>query len=354
MSHSVHRLTRTPVLVLLAALVAATLTACAGTAEPGTGGASPADPSSAGASAGGTSYPLTLTTPYGTTTLEAKPERVAVVGPVGDLDNVMVLGVVPVLAPKFQTSWPWLDDAAVAKIEKTYEADQSNGGSLPFETVAASNPDVIIAITDTGLEDNYDKLAKIAPVVALPDKPTSNEVDWEAALRLIGSALDRNAEAEQQITTTRELITTTAAANPAFAGQSITFAVSYGADGISYFNYGGSPAEKLLTGLGFAPGTSAAKFTADNFMVPAENLPLLDSDVLLVNFNTGADGQQALESSKLFQQLEVVKNGHYLGLLPTEPGASPLAWSLARPSALNLQWSIGELTPKLAEAVAGS
>lgn len=352
MSRLIHRL-NTRVLALVAALLATTaLTACNssqnGTAEPA------ASEAASSAAASSTTYPLTLDTPYGTTTLEAKPERVAVVGPVGDLDNVMSVGVVPVLAPKFQTSWPWLDKAAVAKIETTYEADQGDGGSLPFETIAASTPDVIIAVTDTGLEKNYDKLAKIAPVVALPDKPTSNEVDWEASLRLIAKALDRSAEAEQQITTTEQLIASTKEQNPEFAGKSITFAVSYGPDGIAYFNYAGSPAEKFLMDLGFAAGVNAGDFTSENYLVPAEQLPKLDSDVLLVNYNTGEEGKKALESNKIFAQLEAVKSGHYLGLLPTEPGASPLAWSLARPSALNVQWSINELAPKLAQATKGS
>lgn len=76
--------------------------------------------------------------------------------------------------------------------------------------------------------------------------------------------------------------------------------------------------------------------------------------MLIVNYNGGETAKKDMESSKIFQQLSAVQSGHYLGLLPTEGTSSPLAWSLARPSALNLQWSIEYVEPKLAEAVKGT
>jgi iron complex transport system substrate-binding protein len=338
---------------LAALLILVPLAACNSSAdsslEAGAGGESVG-------SAGGTNYPLTLPTPYGSTTLEAKPERVAIVGPVGDVDNVMALGVIPVAAPKYSTTWPWLDQDAVAKIEKTYETAQASGDtSIPFETVAAATPDVIIAITDTGLEKNYAKLSQIAPVVALPDKPTANEVDWEAALRLTGTALDRSETAEEQIAATEAKIAETKQAHPEFAGKSVSFAVNYGADyGITYFNYAGSPAETFLTDLGFTAGANAADFTATDNKVSAEQIPLLDSDVLVVNYNGGEEVKQEMESDNMFRQLRAVQSGHYVGLLPTEGSSSPLAWSMARPSALNLQWAIADVAPHLATAAEGT
>ena len=258
--------------VLAALLLTATFAGCNASADSGSDAGPSADET---ATAEGTSYPLTLTTPYGTTTLEKKPERVAVVGPVGDLDNVLALGVTPVLAPESQTTWPWIDQTVASKIETKYATGQGGGDTtLPFETVAASTPDVIIAITDTGLEKNYANLSKIAPVVALPDKPSASEVDWEAAIRLVGQALDRNTEAEQQITKTEELIAKVKQDNPEFAGKSITFAINYGAEyGVAYFNYAGSPAETFLTNLGFAPGKNAGEFTGQNNQVRAEQIP---------------------------------------------------------------------------------
>lgn len=339
--------------VAAALLLTATVAGCNASAggSPESGGTA-----SESTAAGGTSYPLTLPTPYGTSTLEARPERVAVVGPVGDLDNVLAVGVTPVFAPKLQTTWPWIDQSVASQIESTYESGQGGGEpTVPLEKVAASDPDVIIAITDTGLEKNYANLSKIAPVVALPDKPSASEVDWEAAIRLVGRALDRSAEAEEQITRTEDLITKAKEANPDFAGKSITFAVNYGADfGISYFNYAGSPAETFLTNLGFAAGKNASSFTAKNAQVSAEQIPLLDSDVLIVNYNGGEATKKQMETNKIFQQLTAVQSGHYLGLLPTDGTSSPLAWSLARPSAMNLQWSIEYVEPKLAEAVKGT
>lgn len=293
-----------------------------------------------------TSYPLTLKTPYGSTELPAEPKRVAIAGQVGDSENTLSLGVIPVLAPDFQLTWPWIDDDAKSKIEKQYEGKTE--GDLPMEQFAESRPDVIIATSDTQLKTHYEKLSKIAPVVAFPDKAASTQFGWKSSIRLIGKALNRNAEAEDQIKKTDDLISKTVADHPEFKGTSISFTINYGGDfGMTFYNGKGSPGEELLTSLGFDPADHADKFTGERPDVSAENLTLLDSDIVVVNYNAGEADKKKLEANKIFANVPAVKDGRYLGLLP-DGNKSPLAWSLARPTPANLQWSINYLIPKLA------
>lgn len=324
-------------------------TGCNSSATESAAPASEPESSNPGDRSGGqqqTSYPLTLKTPYGSTILKSEPKRVAIAGQVGDAENVLSLGVIPVLAPDFQLTWPWIDADARSKIETQYPGKTDS--ELPLEQFAASRPDVIIATSDTALKEHYEKLSEIAPVVAFADKAASTQFDWKKSIRLIGKTLNRSAEAEKQITATNDLIKKTQSDHPEFSGKSISFTINYGSGyGLTFYNGTGSPGEELLTSLGFDPATHADEFTGERPEVSLEQLSLLDSDVMVVNYNAGEADKKKMEANKIFAQVPAVKGGRYLGLLP-KGNKSPLAWSLARPTPANLQWSINDLVPQLA------
>jgi iron complex transport system substrate-binding protein len=309
----------------------------------------PESAATSGSAASGTdetNYPLTLKTPYGTSVLKSQPRRVAIAGQVGDSENVISLGVIPVIAPKFQLQWPWIDADVRSKIKNQFESGADS--EVPMEELAAAHPDVIIATSDTKLADHYQKLSKIAPVVAFPDKAASTQFDWQQSIKLLGKALNRNAEAEEQITRTKDLIAKAESDHPEFDGTSISFTIDYGeGNGMTFYNGSGSPGEEFLQQLGFAAADNADKFAGERPQVSQEQLPLLDSDVVVVNYNTGAAEKEKVEANRIFQNIPAVKDGRYLGLLP-QGGTSPVAWSMARPTAINLQWSINYLVPKLA------
>jgi iron complex transport system substrate-binding protein len=339
---------RWPALIASAVILIAGLTGCNSSANDA--GAEPAPEAQASSSSeGGTSYPLTLETPYGSTTLESEPTRVAIAGQVGDTENVMSLGVVPVLAPAFQLTWPWIDETAKGQIEQTYEG--SSDSELPFETIAAAKPDVIIATSLPTLEQDYDKLAAIAPVVAFEESAGSTQFDWRDGITLIGEALNKSEEAEAQIAKTDDMIASVKEDHPELAGKSISFSIMYGEGTFTFYNGADSPGEQFLTDLGFAPADNADQFTGERPNISPEQIPLLQSDIVVVNFNGGEADKSELADNKLFANLPAVKQGNYLGLLPMGE-SSPIAWSMARPTAINLQWSIDYLVPQLAE-VAG-
>ena len=335
----------TPLVIIAVALTAACNSSAGADPESRTSASSEGSESQ-----NSTSYPLTLKTPYGSTVLKSEPKRVAIAGQVGDTENVLSLGVIPVLAPKFQLQWPWIDADDRDKIETQDESGSDN--EVPLEQFAASKPDVIIATTDTNLESHYDKLSQIAPVVAISNKAASTQFDWQQSIKLIAEALNRNDEATEQINTTNEKMAAVKKDHPEFAGKSISFTIDYGAgNGRTFYNGTGSPGEEFLTSLGFDPADHAGEFTGERPQVSDELLPQLDSDVMVVNYNTGEAAKKKLESDKIFASIPAVKDGRYVGLLPdADSGSSPLAWSMARPTAINLQWSIDYLVPKLVSA----
>lgn len=164
-----------------AALALAFLTGCAGDpSEPGGAGA-PQLP----AAEGTTEYPMTLDSPFGATTLEERPERVAVVtAATYDSDALFALGVTPVLAPSTLERNAWLDPAAVAGVETLWDA--AAGDAVSPEQVAASEPDLIVSLGSYEDFDQaaFDQLSAIAPVLYAPiESLTWQEITREVAGR---------------------------------------------------------------------------------------------------------------------------------------------------------------------------
>ncbi|MFE2654483.1 iron-siderophore ABC transporter substrate-binding protein, partial [Streptomyces sp. NPDC059346] len=132
---SSHRL---PLLIVAAALVG--VSACGGTSDAGTKGESRSD----GA------FPLTVEHALGTTTIPAKPKRVATVN-WANHEVPLALGVVPVgmAAADFGDDnddgvLPWVEkrlDELKAKTPVLF--DETDG--IDFEAVADTKPDVILA-----------------------------------------------------------------------------------------------------------------------------------------------------------------------------------------------------------------
>lgn len=90
--------------------------------------------------------PLTLESPYGTSILEKRPERIAAIVPNAvDTEMLLALGVKPVLSSsmvKESASQSYLLPYGAEDLD-TFEF--AMGGTLPVEAIAASEPDLIVA-----------------------------------------------------------------------------------------------------------------------------------------------------------------------------------------------------------------
>lgn len=323
----------------LSTLVACTLALTACATQPSVGAADKGDGS----------YPLTLESPYGTTVLEAKPQSVAVLSSV-DLDIALALGIEPVISPQYGDMPPEpatqekLDELGIDELA-TY--DFTDG--TDFEAIAAANPDVILATSGWTLEEDYEQLSKIAPIVSFEGKNGLATMTWDQRTAAAGAALGLQEEAQAVIDEVAQAFVDARTANPAFEGLSYTYAVIH-PEQISYISYEGSNIS-FFADLGFVLPETASQFSETEGTVSKENLDLLEADVLLVGYPFGDEGllsRDALESDQLFQSLPSVKSGHYAVI--DDSIASPLAY----PTPLGQLWVLERIIPVLQQAVAAS
>lgn len=135
-------------------------------------------------------FPRTLTHALGRTELKAAPKRVVVLD-VGELDNVVSLGVQPVgYAPSEG------DDGIPGYLKKDAGAPKSVGtiNNLNLEAIAELQPDLILG-SQLRAADKYDELSKIAPTV-FSIRPGFT---WKENYLLNAAALDRTAEAKAKL-----------------------------------------------------------------------------------------------------------------------------------------------------------
>lgn len=336
------------------------LTACTDGSAPTTESAAASSSEDGGSSAsstlppaeGTTPYPLTLRSPYGETTLEERPERVAILGTF-DLDPLLTLGITPVAALSTSLSdWSWLPE----NLEEDIDVVLDSSDGISVEAVAATDPDLIIAFTDFTLDgQSYSNYAQIAPVLTAEETIAFGQQDWREIQLQIGVALDLENLAQEAIDKTESLFDSIRSKNPNFADKTVSIINDYGEEwGIEYYTPTGSIAESVILDLGFSPNPLATNFV-DNSTVSNELLPLIDADVLLVAYNGGDESRAALEADLLFQALPVVQNGNYIVLPEPEDGTdndgASITWALrGATSSLSLPWAANKLVDLLGQA----
>ncbi|GLY80414.1 ABC transporter substrate-binding protein [Actinoallomurus iriomotensis] len=135
-------------------------------------------------------WPRTITHAMGRTVIKAQPKRVVVLD-VGELDNVVSLGIKPVgLAPTEGS--PQLpsylkNDAGTPKNVGTIN-------NLNLEAIAGLKPDLILG-SQLRAADSYDELSQIAPTV-FSIRPGFT---WKENYLLNAAALDRTAQAKAKL-----------------------------------------------------------------------------------------------------------------------------------------------------------
>lgn len=143
-----------------------------------------------GTTAAAGQFPRTVTHAMGSTELKAAPKRVVVLD-VGELDNVVSLGMQPVgYAPSEG------DEGIPEYLKKDAGEPKSVGtiNSLNLEAINALKPDLILG-SQLRAADKYDALSKIAPTVfsIRPGFP------WKENYLLNAAALDKTAEAKAKL-----------------------------------------------------------------------------------------------------------------------------------------------------------
>ncbi|MFD9030531.1 ABC transporter substrate-binding protein [Streptomyces sp. NPDC059567] len=135
-------------------------------------------------------FPRTLTHALGKTEIKSAPKRVVVLD-VGELDNVVSLGIQPVgYAPAEG------DDGIPTYLQKDAGAPKSVGtiNNLNLEAIANLEPDLILG-SQLRAADKYDELSKIAPTV-FSIRPGFT---WKENYLLNAAALDKTADAKAKL-----------------------------------------------------------------------------------------------------------------------------------------------------------
>lgn len=304
-------------------------------------------------------FPVTIPNAFGETTIEKAPERVASVG-WANHEVPLALGVVPVGMSK--TTWgddddngvlPWTEDKLKELGAQTPVLfDETDG--IPYEQVADTKPDVILASYSGITKEDYDTLSKIAPVVAYPELPW--ETSLEDMIKLNSQAVGKQAEGEQLIADLNDQTEQALQKYPNLEGKKVLFTAFGGGTDNSKIGFytTGDPRMGFLAdhGMGVPKIVEESSRTSDQFWVEvsAEKPEDFQDVDLIVAYSSGnaADDQKMIEELQkdpLKSKIPAVEKGNIAFLDDGPLGAS------ANQSPLSIPWGIDRYFAALNEGL---
>jgi iron complex transport system substrate-binding protein len=291
--------------------------------------------------------PVTIEHALGEAVIEKRPERVATWG-WGSADAAIALGVVPVAIPR--TAYAGDDDGMLPWNKEAIEAAGAEAPTMlteaeepPYEEFIKADPDVILATYSGLTQEQYDKLSKIAPVVAYPDQPWATP--WRDVITTAGEALGRTDEAEQVLADIDESVEAAAEEHPEFQGKTIAAVADFG----SFYVYrSADPRVQFLEDLGFETAPSVEKLDTEEssfyFTLSYEKVDRLDSDVLL-SYADSPKTQKAFLNAPSTRTLPQYDAGAI-----AEATGEELVASVSPPTALSLTWGLDAYVDLLSKA----
>ena len=348
-------LTRRSVLAGGGAGLALLLAACStgpagqsGSSSPAAGPASGSDDAAA--------FPRRIEHVHGTTEIPARPQRVATVSWVNQ-DVALALGVVPVgmAAVEFggnaEKSTDWFD----AKLAETEGAERpmtwSEADGIDAEAIAAVRPDLILAVYSGITKEDYERLSKIAPVLAHPKDVPAFGTSWQDSTRMIGEALGREAEADALVADVEGRIAEAAERHPDLKGATFVYGTvdPSAADQISvYTDVDNRP--KFLEALGMEQAPAVAENAPQDqaffFTWSPERADELESDVF-VSWALDEEVAAAIEQDPLLSRIPAVQRD---GLVLQTDQQEVLSVSASSP--LSIPYALERVVPPIAEAAA--
>ncbi|MFJ9822175.1 ABC transporter substrate-binding protein [Streptomyces sp. NPDC101151] len=265
-------------------------------------------------------WPRTIKHAMGSTEIKARPKRVVVLD-VGELDNVVSLGVKPVgLAPTEGS--PELP----SYLKKDAGTPKNIGtiNSLNLEAIAALKPDLILG-SQLRAAASYDELSKIAPTV-FSIRPGFT---WKENYLLNAAALDKTAQAKANLAAyekrAKALGTRLGADKPTVS------MVRFMPDGVIRLYGNDSFIGTILKDVGIPrpKNQDIADLAAE---ISAENIDQADADWIFTGVygDPKATDKSKAQGNPLWKNLKAVKDGHahdvpdetwYLGLGVTAANA---------------------------------
>lgn len=327
------------------------------------GGDGSAKREEAGTAAPQARFPVTIVHKFGSTTIPEPPARVVTLG-YSEQDPVLALGVKPVAVREWfgeqpYATFPWAKEALG---DATPDVLKIPFGELNYERIAALRPDLIVA-THSGIkQEEYGRLAQIAPVVAQPGDYPDFGVPWQEQTRIIGRALGREQRAEQLVTEAEAKVAAMRAKHPEFAGRTVAMAALTNAG--QYFLYSPDvPPLRLLAALGFQSPPEVVRAvgtTPNGVTISGEQFHLLDADAVI--WYVGSPEQPAtIENETLYGQLRAGREGRGIFLIRwSGPGTGALSpaqllfGAFSFSTVLSVPYAIELLEPMLVAALDGN
>ena len=326
----------------LVAVAATSLLLAACTSDPGTSD----EPS--GPVAGADAFPVTMENTFGETTVESTPERVATVN-WGNHDVPIALGIVPVGMAKATYGdddtdgiLPWTSEAleglGVVEGDLPVLFDETDG--IPFEQVADSRPDVVLAAYSGLTEKDWQTLSEIAPTVSYPEFAWGTS--WKDMALVNGRALGLEDEAQQVVDDVLAQIDAALAERPDVEGKTVAYTWIDPANPSTIGVYTPLDARvQLLADLGLetAPSVTELAGDTDQFFVnlSAEQSDTLSDVDVLVTYGDDTT-LAALQADPLLNKIPAVARGSVVVL----PNDAPLASATSGPTVLSIPWALDE------------
>jgi len=247
----------------------------------------------------------------GHTEVPLQPQRVVVMNPAVELDNLLALGITPVGVASFTGDRPFAISPYLAQqaegIETVGNLVQPN-----LEKILQLKPDLIVI--DESQQRLYPQLSKIAPTVALQAQPSR----WQSRFLTLAEAVNRPEAAEQLLHDYERQVQ---AFKQALGDRLNQLEVSYirvRTDGI-FLYVKSSLVGQIMEELGIRRPPAQDVFLADSPRIPLslERLEQADGDVLIVfglEFGDTEATFAQLQRHPLWQQLEAVKANQVHGV----------------------------------------
>lgn len=285
---------------------------------------------------------------YGKTVIPGKPERIATVA-WANHEVPLALGVVPVGMSK--KTWgdddnngilPWVEDRLEELGAETPALfDETDG--LPFEQIADTNPDVILASYSGLTQEEYEQLSRIAPTVAFPKVAWATT--YEEMTRMNAKAMGMEKEGEEYLAKLENIVTETFAKYPDLEGTTFLF-TAFGQDNLSSVGFYTThdtrvqfPSQNGMK-LPKVVADESAKTTQFWTQVSPEQIELFDDVELVIAYGSNDAAENAellktLQSDPLLGKMPAIAAGKvaFLGSDPVAASANPSPLSI--PSTLD-------------------
>ena len=226
-------------------------------------------------------FPVTIEHKFGSTTIEAEPQRIVVLG-YTEQDPYFALGAEPVAIRYWygdeSAIFPWAVEAADGVQPEVLNLTY---GALNYEAILALEPDLISAI-DAGISaEEYEVLSAIAPTIAQYDEYLDFGMPWQETTRLVGTVLGKSNEAEALVEDIETRFQTIREENPQFEGKTVS--VSYYLGEIYGYYTDQDSRARFFTDLGFVIPEEQIEIAGEEFYayISEERLDLFDQDLLV-------------------------------------------------------------------------